>query len=97
MVGKGLLRRAQFEILYQRLFEVGDGIIVLMGELRAEWRRRYGTYPAGTYPLYTMAFAAIKIGRRQGVGSRSGREGQPTDPMTFGRKPCYLGDRTLNY
>jgi hypothetical protein len=40
---EGILKRAQFESLYQRLFQVRDGIIVLMGELRAEWRRRYGT------------------------------------------------------
>jgi hypothetical protein len=39
---EGILKRPQFENLYQRLFQVRDDIIVLMGELRAEWRRRYG-------------------------------------------------------
>ena len=38
----GTLKSAQFNDLFQRLFHVRDYIIVLMGELRAEWRRRYG-------------------------------------------------------
>jgi hypothetical protein len=38
----GLVKRPQFEDLLQRLFHVRDSIIVMMGELRAEWRRRYG-------------------------------------------------------
>ncbi|MBV9490014.1 MAG: hypothetical protein JO069_09865 [Verrucomicrobia bacterium] len=38
----GVLNGAQFHDLFQRLFHVRDHIIVLMGELRAEWRRRYG-------------------------------------------------------
>ena len=39
----GSLSSRQFEDLMHRLFQVRDSIIVLMGELRAEWRRRYGT------------------------------------------------------
>ena len=38
----GLVKRPQFEDLLQRLFHVRDSIIVMMGDLRAEWRRRYG-------------------------------------------------------
>ncbi|RYD76438.1 MAG: hypothetical protein EOP84_16895 [Verrucomicrobiaceae bacterium] len=37
-----LIGSAQFGGLNQRLFHVRDGIIELMGEYRAEWRRRYG-------------------------------------------------------
>ncbi|MHA3773865.1 hypothetical protein ACXR0O_20210 [Verrucomicrobiota bacterium sgz303538] len=33
---------ARFGGLNQRLFQVRDGIIELMGDYRAEWRRRYG-------------------------------------------------------
>lgn len=40
---EGLLKPQQFNELYQRLFQVRDDIIVMMGDLRAEWRRRYGT------------------------------------------------------
>jgi hypothetical protein len=36
------LRHDQLNTLNHRLFQVRDGIIVLMGELRAEWRRRFG-------------------------------------------------------
>jgi Mg2+ and Co2+ transporter CorA len=39
----GSLKSRQFEELYERLFQVRDSIIVMMGELRAEWRRRYGS------------------------------------------------------
>ena len=39
----GSLKSRQFEELHQRLFQVRDSIIVMMGDLRAEWRRRYGT------------------------------------------------------
>jgi Mg2+ and Co2+ transporter CorA len=39
----GSLKIRQFEELYERLFQVRDSIIVMMGDLRAEWRRRYGT------------------------------------------------------
>jgi hypothetical protein len=38
----GVLNAGQFADLHQRIFHVRDNIIVLMGELRAEWRRRYG-------------------------------------------------------
>ena len=38
----GSLKIRQFEELHQRLFQVRDSIIVMMGDLRAEWRRRYG-------------------------------------------------------
>jgi len=31
-----------FATLNQRLFQIRDGIITLMGEFRSEWRRRYG-------------------------------------------------------
>lgn len=36
------LNSERFGILNHRLFQVRDGIILLMGEYRAEWRRRYG-------------------------------------------------------
>jgi hypothetical protein len=39
----GSLKSRQFEELYHRLFQVRDSIIVMMGDLRAEWRRRYGS------------------------------------------------------
>jgi hypothetical protein len=38
----GLLKPAQISELVSRLFQVRDQIVVLMGELRAEWRRRFG-------------------------------------------------------
>jgi Mg2+ and Co2+ transporter CorA len=38
----GSLKVRQFEELHRRLFQVRDSIIVMMGDLRAEWRRRYG-------------------------------------------------------
>ncbi len=38
----GSLKSRQFQELYERIFQVRDSIIVLMGDLRAEWRRRYG-------------------------------------------------------
>jgi hypothetical protein len=34
---------SQYAVLQQRLFEVRDGIITLMGEYRSEWRRRFGS------------------------------------------------------
>ena len=37
------LPRSQFGALQQRLFQVRDGIILLMGEFRGEWLRRYGS------------------------------------------------------
>jgi hypothetical protein len=36
------ITRAQYSVLQQRLFQVRDGIITLMGEYRGEWRRRFG-------------------------------------------------------
>jgi len=38
----GQISRSQYAVLQQRLFRVRDGIIALMGEYRAEWRRRFG-------------------------------------------------------
>jgi len=38
----GLISRSEYLVLQQRLFEVRDGIVSLMGEYRAEWRRRFG-------------------------------------------------------
>jgi|SRR5215831_2494132 len=37
------ITRAQYAVLQQRLFQVRDGIITLMGEFRGEWRRRFGS------------------------------------------------------
>lgn len=38
----GQISRSEYVVLQQRLFEVRDGIVSLMGEYRAEWRRRFG-------------------------------------------------------
>jgi hypothetical protein len=38
----GLVTRSQYRVLRQRLFQVRDGIVTLMGEYRGEWRRRFG-------------------------------------------------------
>jgi hypothetical protein len=38
----GPVTRSQYAVLRQRLFQVRDGIITLMGEYRGEWRRRFG-------------------------------------------------------
>jgi hypothetical protein len=38
-----LIAIAQYSTLQQRLFQVRDGIIRLMGEYRGEWRRRFGS------------------------------------------------------
>jgi hypothetical protein len=38
----GMISRSEYLVLQQRLFEVRDGIVSLMGEYRAEWRRRFG-------------------------------------------------------
>ena len=43
LLSKKLITGAQHSVLRQRLFEVRDGIITLMGEYRAEWRRRFGS------------------------------------------------------
>src|SRR5216110_3885780 len=43
LLSEKLLNGTQHSILQQRLFQVRDGIITLMGEYRAEWRRRFGS------------------------------------------------------
>ena len=43
LLSEKLITRTQHSILQQRLFQVRDGIITLMGEYRAEWRRRFGS------------------------------------------------------
>lgn len=37
------ITREQYAALQQRIFQVRDGIILLMGEFRGEWLRRYGS------------------------------------------------------
>jgi len=43
LLSEKLITRTQHSVLQQRLFQVRDGIITLMGEYRAEWRRRFGS------------------------------------------------------
>ncbi len=43
LIGEKSLTREQHAVLQQRLFQVRDGIILLMGEFRGEWLRRYGS------------------------------------------------------
>jgi hypothetical protein len=43
LLSEKLISVAQHSILQQRLFQVRDGIITLMGEYRGEWRRRFGS------------------------------------------------------
>jgi hypothetical protein len=43
LLSEKLITGTQHSILQQRLFQVRDGIITLMGESRAEWRRRFGS------------------------------------------------------
>src|SRR5579884_762405 len=38
----GLISLSQYVTLQQRLFQVRDGIVSLMGQYRGEWRRRFG-------------------------------------------------------
>ena len=38
----GQISLSEYLVLQQRLFEVRDGIVCLMGDYRAEWRRRFG-------------------------------------------------------
>jgi hypothetical protein len=38
----GVVTRSQYVVLRQRLFQVRDGIVTLMGKYRGEWRRRFG-------------------------------------------------------
>jgi hypothetical protein len=42
LLSEKLIAARQYSILQQRLFQVRDGIITLMGEYRGEWRRRFG-------------------------------------------------------
>ncbi len=43
LVAETLITPRQHKILQQRLFEVRDGIITLMGQYRGEWLRRFGS------------------------------------------------------
>jgi hypothetical protein len=43
LVSEKLIAARQYSVLQQRLFQVRDGIITLMGEYRGEWRRRFGS------------------------------------------------------
>src|SRR3982750_2713861 len=43
MLAEGLVTPRQHSVLKQRLFQVRDGIITLMGEYRGEWLRRFGS------------------------------------------------------
>ena len=43
LIAEKSLSRIQHAALQQRLFQVRDGIILLTGELRGEWLRRYGS------------------------------------------------------
>jgi uncharacterized protein (DUF1810 family) len=43
-----MITPAQHAVLQQRLFQVRDGIITLMGEYRSEWRRRFGSEGSGS-------------------------------------------------
>src|SRR5947209_10944276 len=42
LLAEKLISPAQYAVVQQRLFQVRDGIITLMGEYRGEWRRRFG-------------------------------------------------------
>src|ERR1700752_91662 len=43
LLSERLITRSQYSVLQQRIFQVRDGIIDLMGEYRREWRRRFGS------------------------------------------------------
>ena len=43
LLSEKLITARQHSVLQQRLFQVRDGIITLMGEYRGEWRRRFGS------------------------------------------------------
>lgn len=43
MLDEGLISPRQHGVLMQRVFQVRDGIITLMGEYRGEWLRRFGS------------------------------------------------------
>lgn len=42
LLSDDLIKPRQHAVLQQRIFQVRDGIITLMGEYRGEWRRRFG-------------------------------------------------------
>jgi hypothetical protein len=42
LLSEKLITGEQYSVLQQRLFQVRDGIITLMGQYRGEWRRRFG-------------------------------------------------------
>ena len=43
LIAERSIDREQHSTLQQRIFQVRDGIILLMGEFRGEWLRRYGS------------------------------------------------------
>ncbi|MEY2492724.1 MAG: hypothetical protein QOH24_1675 [Verrucomicrobiota bacterium] len=43
LLAEALITPRQHSVLQQRLFEVRDGIITLMGQYRGEWLRRFGS------------------------------------------------------
>jgi len=43
LLSEALITQHQHAVLQQRLFEVRDGIITLMGQYRGEWLRRFGS------------------------------------------------------
>ncbi len=43
LLGERLISPRQHAVVLQRLFQVRDGIITLMGEYRGEWLRRFGS------------------------------------------------------
>lgn len=43
LLADGMIKSQQHAVLKQRLFEVRDGIITLMGQYRSEWLRRFGS------------------------------------------------------
>jgi len=43
LLAEQLITPRQHSVLQQRLFEVRDGIITLMGQYRGEWLRRFGS------------------------------------------------------
>jgi hypothetical protein len=43
LIAEKSITRVQHSALKQRIFQVRDGIILLMGEFRGEWLRRYGS------------------------------------------------------
>ena len=43
LIAEKSITRVQHSALNQRIFQVRDGIILLMGEFRGEWLRRYGS------------------------------------------------------